>query len=171
MEKIKLSKEEVENYTRKLNESKNFGDIFELVKEIVFKAIKMRRAGLSLYLADIPKYILAYHIIGSNTIVINRAILEALNKIEKNKINKNSYIFVVLLHEYLHSLGIYDEKMIERIIYLICINFFGKKHPTSEMTEKGILEVFPELRKIKIKFSKKYELVKDFDRSSINYIS
>lgn len=152
----------------KLYSCKNFGDIFELVKDIVYKKFKKSRAGLSLYLVNAPTYILAYHIMGSNLIAINRIILDALYQITEDKRKINSYIFVVLLHEYLHSLGIYDERLVSKIEFEICREFFGEDHITTQMINRGILEIFPELKyfPIKIKIKEGYELVKDFDRSS-----
>lgn len=132
----------------------------------------MRRAGLSLYLQDLNQYVLAYHIMGSNTIVINRAVLEAIYSLNKGKEYVNSYIFVVLTHEYLHSLGIYDERLLRSLQYKICKEFFGEDHLTAKMIDKGIFEVFPELANVKITVkSRKTEIIKDFDRSSITYIS
>ncbi len=158
-------------YIKKLNECNNFGDIFELVREIIYKALKIRRAGLSLYLQDLNKYVLAYHIMGSNALVINRAVLEAIYSLNKEKEYTNSYIFVVLAHEYLHSLGIYDERLLEGIQYKICKEFFGEEHPTTQMIGKGIFNVFPELANVRIKVKRRgYEVVRDFDRSSTTYI-
>jgi hypothetical protein len=155
-------------YREKLYSCKNFGDIFELVKEIVYKKFKKSRGGLSLYLVNAPKYILAYHIMGSNLIAINRTVLEALYQITDDIRKINSYIFVVLLHEYLHSLGIYDERLVTKIEFDICQEFFGEDHITTQMINKGILEIFPDLKYllIKIKVKEGYELVRDFDRSS-----
>mgnify|MGYP000094318381 CR=1 FL=1 len=158
-------------YIEKLNKCENFGDIFELGREIIYKATKMRRAGLSLYLQDLNQYVLAYHIMGSNAIVINRAVLEAIYSLNKGKEYVNSYIFVVLTHEYLHSLGIYDERLLRSLQYKICKEFFGEDHLTTKMIDKGIFEVFPELTHVKITVKRrKTEIIKDFDRSSITYI-
>jgi hypothetical protein len=158
-----------ENENReKLYSCKNFGDIFELVKDIVYKKYKKSRGGLSLYLVNAPTYILAYHIMGSNLIAINKIILDALYQITEDKRKINSYIFVVLLHEYLHSLGIYDERLVSKIEFEICQEFFGEDHITTQMINRGILEIFPELKffPIKTKIKDGYEIVKDFDRSS-----
>ncbi|HLI46053.1 MAG TPA: hypothetical protein VKU94_02555 [Geobacterales bacterium] len=159
-------------YIEKLNSCNNFGDIFELGREIIYKAIKARRAGLSLYLQDLDEYVLAYHIVGSNTIVINRAVLEAIYSLNKGKEYVNSYIFVVLTHEYLHSLGIFSEKLLRKVQYEICKEYFGEDHLTTKMIDKGIFEVFPELANMKIKpRNRGYEIIRDFDRSSVSYIS
>ncbi len=40
-------------YPEKLNNCKDLGDIFELVKSVVFKVLKGRRPGISLGLADL----------------------------------------------------------------------------------------------------------------------
>jgi len=159
-------------YIEKLNVCNNFGDIFELGKEIIYKSLKIRRAGLSLYLQDLDSYVLAYYIVGSNSIVVNRAVLEAIYSLNKGKEYVNSYLFVVLTHEYLHSLGIYSERMLRKIQYEICKEYFGEDHLTTKMIDKGLFEVFPELFNLKIiPKNRRIEIVRDFDRSSITYIS
>ena len=44
----------------KLDVAENFGDVFELVKTSVEMVLKQRRAGLMLYLADLPKGAVSY---------------------------------------------------------------------------------------------------------------
>lgn len=159
-------------YREKLRNCESIGDIFELGREIIYKVLKMRRAGLSLYLQDLNQYVLAYHIMGSNTIVVNKAVLDAILTLKRDREVINSYIFVVITHEYLHSLGIYDEMLLRKFQYEICNKAFGYDHPTSEMIEKGIFEVFPELKEMKIRIrSREVKVVRDFDKSSTTYIS
>ena len=153
----------------KLVKCNGFGDIFELVKQITFEILKLRRAGLSLYLAYIPKYILAYHIMGSNTIVMNKAILDVI--LPKKDIEYvNSYIFVVLLHEYLHSLGFYDEFEVRRLTSKIILEAFGEDHISNKMIGKELIEIFPEIKEIPIFYKNYYEVVRDFDKSNTTYI-
>jgi hypothetical protein len=68
----------------------------------------------------------------------------------------------------LHSVGIYNERLVAKIEFNICQEFFGEDHITTQMINKGILEIFPDLKylPIKIKVKEGYELVRDFDRSS-----
>jgi hypothetical protein len=57
---------------------KNFNDAFELVKMAVNEKFKMHRAGLSLILQGLPTNLGAYHVLGSNMIILNGRILENL---------------------------------------------------------------------------------------------
>ncbi|MGB7952524.1 MAG: hypothetical protein WCF23_00970, partial [Candidatus Nitrosopolaris sp.] len=78
---------------------KNFNDAFELVKLAVNSKFNMHRAGLSLILQGLPSRIGAYHILGSNVIVVNRTILNIIQQ-HKSIEEYNSYLFMVLVHEY-----------------------------------------------------------------------
>ncbi|MGB8449204.1 MAG: hypothetical protein WCE25_05765, partial [Nitrososphaeraceae archaeon] len=68
----------------------------------------MRRAGLSLILQGMPSGLGAYHILGSNVIVLNRFVLEIIKNTGRSIEEYNSYLFTVLAHEYIHSFGILE---------------------------------------------------------------
>ncbi|MEM3503545.1 MAG: hypothetical protein QW134_04920 [Nitrososphaeria archaeon] len=100
-------------YKEKLEKAKEYNDIFTLIKSVVAEKLGLHRAGLSLVLADLPITILGLHEMGSNSIVMNRRILENI-ALEYDKIYRNAYIFVVLLHEYLHSLDFLTKRRLEK---------------------------------------------------------
>ena len=85
---------------------------FELVKMAVNEKFKMHRAGLSLILQGLPTNLGAYHVLGSNMIIINRRILDIIRK-RKSHEEYNSYLFMVPAHEYLHSFGVVKELRLE----------------------------------------------------------
>ncbi len=88
-----------------LYECRSIQDIFELVKETV-----------SRYLGRFPQgFIGAYYAPSANTIVINSRILGKV----KNTYLYKPYIFHILLHEYIHSLGFYDEQETRQLTYRI----------------------------------------------------
>ena len=60
---------------------KDFNEAFELVKAVVLQRFKMHRAGLSLILQMMPSNLGAYHMLGSNAIVMNSYLLAAVKKI------------------------------------------------------------------------------------------
>ncbi|KPV63844.1 MAG: hypothetical protein AOA66_0573 [Candidatus Bathyarchaeota archaeon BA2] len=115
----------------------------------------------------------AFHPVGSNIIVMNRAPLKVAVK-NTDKTTFNSYCFHLLLHEYLHSLGYIDENNVKELTQEVCMLALGKAHPATVMAERGIAtyspkvtyftEEFPLPRELQI------EIVKDFDRSSVGYI-
>lgn len=132
------------NVSERILEIKDFNEAFELVKLVVNGKFKMHRAGLSLILQGLPSRIGAYHILGSNVIVVNRSILNLIQQ-KKSIEEYNSYLFMVLLHEYLHSFGIIDELGVRQMTYDLCFSLLGKDHPASKMARGDPLTLFPEL--------------------------
>ncbi len=157
---LKLSWEE------KLEKAESIGDIFEIVKEAVWRTIRQGRAGLSLILAEIPNPVGGIHQIGSNMIIVNKSILEKIKR-EKPDYYK-PYLFYVLLHEYLHSLGYVDEDLVRKQCYIIAKDTFGKQSKVLEIAKEPERFLAVDLHEIESELD--FELVRDFDRSSLNYI-
>ena len=159
------------SHNDRLKSLHGFEDSFELVKAGVYDKYKMRRVGLNLLLQDMPNFIGAYHVLGSNFIVLNRYVLTAIRTMAQSKEEYNSYVFVVLTHEYLHSLGIVDEFKVRELTYNMCNTLFGNTHAVTRMAKEDPASLYPELKKLRIAdFGKDFELVKDFDRSNMSYI-
>lgn len=161
------------DYIKDLERVGTIPDIFELVKNIVWKIIKKSRAGLELGLTELgncPGGLLgAYYASGSNMIVMNETPLKRIQ--ETNPDLLKPYIFSILLHEYLHSLGYFDEKYVRELTYDVCCQAFGKRTVISELA-RDLTQFFPFLTypsgapKIQGRIRK----VRDFDKSSISYI-
>ncbi len=159
------------DYIQKVRGLQNFNDAFELVKAAIYEKFKMRRAGLNLILQNMPRFVGAYHVMGSNSIVVNRYILAAIKTLTKTAEEYNSYLFVVLAHEYLHSLGITDELRVRELTYEMCHSLLGGDHVATRMARDDPSSLYPELRNIAIqKFGTDFELIKDFDKSNLSYI-
>ena len=58
----------------------NFSDVFDIVKRSTENSLKQSRAGLMLYLARLPDHVTTFHPLGSNGIVMNRTVLDALTR-------------------------------------------------------------------------------------------
>ena len=129
-----------QEYVDVLDKCKDFQEIFSLVKKVVKKIINEARVGLMLVLASLPAKIGAYHEVGSNAIVLNRLLLDAVIKSGKTFREINSYIFTILLHEYLHSLGHIDENQVKEISYQVTSNIFGENHPTTKFVVNGLVD-------------------------------
>ena len=127
-------------YVELLDKSKDFQQIFSLVKKAVKKTVNEARVGLMLVLASLPERIGAYHEIGSNSIVLNRRLLGAVIKSGKTFREINSYIFTILLHEYLHSLGHLDEHQVKEISYKVTSNTLGENHPATKFVVNGLVD-------------------------------
>ena len=161
-----------QEYVEILDKSKDFQEIFSLVKKAVKKIVNEARVGLMLVLASLPERIGAYHEIGSNSIVLNRRLLGAVIRSGKTFREINSYIFTILLHEYLHSLGYLNEDEVKQLCYLVAKKNFGANHHTTNIVQSpmSVLNKFQLSLQSFIIDSKKVELIKDFEEPDQKYI-
>jgi hypothetical protein len=143
----------------------SYGDIFSLVKKTVKITLGLHRMGLMLFLGNLPTNICAFHPMGTNDIVINRRFLGQIKNLKQK-----SHIFTILLHEYLHALGFFDEREVRRLTYRICQEIFGKNHETVEAALSGPWANISEEDYEEIRPDLQLELVRDFERIDIGYI-
>ena len=155
-----------------LDSADGFDQIFEMVKEATEKSLGRHRAGLTLVLGDIPNNVGAYHEMGSNAIVMNRNLLRIVERLSRSKESRNSYVFMILLHEYLHSLGFADDGQVRKLGREISAEFLGNDHMAGEMAVKPLDAFFPELsRYAAFRDKGEFETVHRFDSSSTPYIA
>ncbi len=156
-------------YSEKLEKAVKYGEIFNIVKMAVAERLGLHRAGLSLVLMDLPPNVLGMHQLGSNSIVMDSKILDAVNSGLSSKIERNSYIFVILLHEYLHSFNISSEQKVRDLVIDVVEFSFGKGHPTHNLA-RNPLSLFGNIP-ITIKRSpSEPSIIRDFDRESMPFI-
>lgn len=154
-----------------LSHAEGFDTIFEMVKAATEKSLRMHRAGLTLVLGDIPNNVGAYHQMGSNAIVMNRNLLRIVDKLSGTSGKKNAYVFMILLHEYLHSLGYTSDRQVRSLGKRITEEFLGRKHMAGEMAVRPLDQFFPDLERYSIFRDKgEYQTVRRFDSSSTPYI-
>ncbi len=164
-----------DNIAEKLSGCESLQEIFELVKEAVWKILRIDQAGLMLGLAELGiaanGVLGAYYSPEANTIVMNKTVMAHLKKLSNEQIYR-SYCFYILLHEYLHSCGFYDENQNRQIVAAIAAQEFGQGHPVTKLATvpeamigliKGASVQPPGLSDI--------EFVEGIDRSNTNYIS
>ncbi len=157
---------------RRLSSSESFDEVFELVKNATEQTLGKHRAGLTLVLGDIPNSVGAYHELGSNAIVMNRNLLRIVEKLAKTNARKNSYVFMILLHEYLHSLGYTDDRQVRLLSKRITNEYLGGKHMAAEMAVRPLDQFFPDLPKYSVFRDKgQFETIRRFDSSSTPYIA
>ena len=157
---------------RALSSAEGFDTIFEMVKRAVERKTGMHRAGLTLVLGDIPNNVGAYHEMGSNAIVMNRNLLRIVEKLSDTRSKRNSYVFMILLHEYLHSLGYTNDRQVRNLGRQITDEYLGKRNVASEMAIRPLDQFFPDLTKFSSFRDKgEYQTVRRFDSSSTPYIA
>lgn len=158
-------------FKNKLDNCDDFACIFNLVKMAVETITNRRRVGLILGLSDLPIHVGAFHQMGSNFIIMNRNLLERVIESENKKLI-NAYIFHVLLHEYIHSLGRNNEQETSILTHNISEKMLGPNHPATLIARYGIGAVFsnvdnPEYKKPQR--MEEIEIVKDFENDNLNY--
>ena len=168
----------------KLRDARNLQGIFELAKEAVWKHLRVDQAGLMVGLADLgirPEAVLgAYYSPDANTIVINKTVMSQVSALDDRPLY-NSYCFYILLHEYLHSCGFYDEGENRQILAAITAQEFGPGHAVTKLATTN--DAMLKLIKAGIMSSKGsrdnlptaaetagIEFVEGIDRRNTNYI-
>ena len=167
---VKSKKQQQEYYRNKILHLSDFNEAFELVKSTVEARYKMHRAGLSLILQVMPTNLGAYHVLGSNLIIANKRILDIIKKYKSNE-EYNSYLFMVLVHEYLHSFGIIDELQVRKMTYTLIASLVGEDHMATSMARYQPWSLFPELNLFhNNSFEQKFEVIRNFDKTTQSYI-
>jgi len=156
----------------KLASAMGFDEVFELVKKSVDQVMGIHRAGLTLVLGDIPNEVGAYHQMGSNTIVMNRNLMKIIWKSTQSQSRRNAYSFMILLHEYLHSLGFEDDAQVRDLSKRITDAYVGEGHVAADMAVSSLDKFFPEISQFSMfRDNGEFEMVRKFDSSSTSYIA
>jgi hypothetical protein len=155
---------------KRVDRAQSYDEIFELVKRIVESELGQHRAGLTLVLATMPNTVGAFHPVGSNVIVLNKSLVQGFQQVVRDPREINAFVFMVLMHEYLHSLGYIDEREVRRVAQRICADALGDDHPTVRLATGNWLEMYPQLNSVIDSSSKDFEVVRKFDSSSTSYI-
>lgn len=170
MTAMQLTEQQIQ-FRKRLSLLEDFNDAFELVKFVVLQKFKMHRAGLSLILQIMPSNLGAYHVLGSNAIVMNSYILAAVKKVANSTEQYNSYMFMVLAHEYLHSFGITDENTVRQMTFELCRWMFGEDHVATKMAKEDPSTLYPELKLLmQPHFGREVQIVRNFDKTNQTYI-
>lgn len=166
----------IESFENRLLQCLDFADIFELVKEAVETVTGKSRAGLTLGLADLggsrTKFLGAFYPFPSNIIVLNSFPLKRLQ--EKRKKLFKPYVFTVLLHEYIHTLGCLDEAETRQRTHKVCSKVFGLGHLSTELA-RDITKFLPEFSYPNVGWfpqkQPEIKLVDGFDKGNITYVA
>ena len=160
-----------EELRRRVDRAQNYDELFELVKRVVEDELGVHRAGLTLVLVNMPVTVGAYHPVGANIIVANRTLIDGLRNMMKDPREINAFVFMVLMHEYLHSLGYLDETGVRKLAEKICRSALGEDHPTVKLASANWLSMYPALGYLESPQAQDYEVVRKFDSSSTQYIA
>jgi hypothetical protein len=162
-------------YLDKYARARTLPDMFEVVKDLVECELGLHRAGLMLGMVDMgiaPQgFVGAFFVVGGNAIVVNR---QAMGMVESRSPELlKGYKFYILLHEYLHSVGVIDEQRCRAVAADLAGRAFGKGHDVTRIASDfgGMFRyiVTPEYGYVPPE-DPRMELIPGFDRSSVTYI-
>lgn len=163
------------DYRSRLDAAKSLPDIFELVKSLVLKSMNRSRGGLMLGIANLGNnpqgYFGGFFTTGSNVIVLNKIPLERV--METRPELYKPYVFHVLLHEYIHSLGFLDESDVKSRVLEITKKALGEDHLATQIAADARFFI-KDLAYPDVSWKpddEGLELVEGFDRSSVSYIA
>lgn len=133
---------------KEFEQANNVKEMFEVVKESVKLTLNESRAGIDLGLVDMGNgpgnLVSAFYPVGSNIIIVNKTPLRRISQTKPELMKP--YMFVVLLHEYLHSLGYMDEATVRKLTHKITGEIFNVSVITdmaSDLTKYFPFLLFP----------------------------
>jgi hypothetical protein len=164
------------SYEQEILDSRKVADIFQLVKKIVQEYLRADQAGLMVGVSDLGShgrgFLGAFYSLNANMIIINKRPLARLE--QTNPAIYNFYLFHILLHEYIHSIGSYDELQTRQLVQEISRHYFGADHVVTQMAT-DMERFLPHLTYPSVGFQPPEEMDIDFvmglDRSNTNYIN
>jgi hypothetical protein len=147
----------------RLERPADYDAIFRVVRAAVRSVLGIERPGLGLGLSDLPPQLGAYWQVTGNLIVMNEGLVEAMRTHAKDPLELNSFVYVILAHEYLHSLGYLDERAVREVTARVTRTAFGPDHPATRMAEGDLWHMFPFLSNARGGRGQHFKVVSRFD--------
>ena len=121
----------------------DYDAVFRVVRGAVRYALGLERPGLGLGLSNLPPQLGAYWQVTGNLIVMNEGLVETMRAHARSTLELNSFVYVILAHEYLHSLGYLDERAVRQVTAHVTRSSFGPDHVATRMAEGDLWQMFP----------------------------
>jgi len=159
------------SFSYQLERAEGYGEIWKIVKETVKIVLGKSRVSMMLFLDDLPLTIGAYHSVGTNNIVLNKALTEIAAEAAKSMLEVNAFIYTLLTHEYLHALGYLSEDDVRHLVFRVSRVCFGEDHVATRLAQNGPWALLSEVRIGGLAHPKSpMEVVKDFESPNKDYI-
>jgi len=126
-----------------LDRTADFDAVFRVVRGAVHHVLGQERPGLGLALSNLPPAVGAYWQIAGNVIVMNEGLLGAMRAHAASPREFNSFVYVILAHEYLHAIGYIDERSVREVTAHVTRAAFGADHPATRMAEGDLWQMYP----------------------------
>ena len=149
-----------------LDKAKDYGEVWKIVKETVQAALSKRGGSMMLFLDDLPLQLGAYYPVGTNNIVLNRALVEIVEASISDKPTVNALIYNLLLHEYLHALGEMSETGVRQQVVDVAKKCFGEQHIATVVARKSPWVLLKDIPLGPFNAPKRVmEIVRDFEKT------
>jgi len=148
---------------QRLERPADYDQIFRVVRGAVRSVLGLERPGLGLTLSDLPPQLGAYWQITGNMIVLNEGLVDAMRLHARDPVELNSFVYVILAHEYLHALGYLDERAIREVTARVTRSAFGPDHPATKMAEGDLWQMYPFLAYARGGNGRRLKVVSRFD--------
>jgi len=154
---------------RLLEGTADYDQVFRVVRGAVHRVLGIERPGLGLALSDLPPSLGAYWQVTGNVIVMNEGLVLAMRTHADGPLEFNSFVFVILAHEYLHALGYLDEGEVRQVTAHVARGAFGPDHPATRMAEGDLWKMYPFLAYAPRGTGQRIRMVRGFDRASTDF--
>jgi hypothetical protein len=121
----------------------DYDAVFRVVRGAVRHALGVERPGLGLGLSNLPPQLGAYWQVTGNLIILNEGLVETMRVHARSPLELNAFVYVILAHEYLHSLGYLDERSVREVTALVTRTSFGPDHLATRMAEGDLWRLYP----------------------------
>ena len=156
----------IEKFGKSLETATSYAEVWQIVKDTVEFSLDKRRGSMMLFLDDLPLQLGAYHPLGTNNIVLNRALVEIVEASISSKRIVNALMYNLLLHEYLHALGEYSEVEVRRLVVVVAGKCFGEKHTATVIARKTPWVLLNNIPLQAVNATKRVmQIVKDFEKT------
>jgi hypothetical protein len=152
--------------TAALDRATTFDAVYRVVRKAVRTTLGQERPGLGLGLSDLPPQLGAYWQVTGNLIVMNEGLLRVMRATANSPREYNSFVFVILAHEYLHALGYLSESQVRPVTAQVARSVFGPDHAATKMAEGDLWSMFPALRYARGGDGQTVRVVRGFDLDS-----
>jgi len=156
----------VDKFRSRLETAESYAEVWQIVKDTAEFSLGKRGGSMMLFLDDLPLQLGAYHPVGTNNIVLNRALVEVVEASMSSKRLVNALVYNLLLHEYLHALGELSEAAVRRNVVKVARVCFGEKHIATVIARKTPWVLLQNIPLQAINAPKRVmQIVKDFEKA------
>jgi hypothetical protein len=160
------SKSSTPQFSGDLDKATSYAAVWQIVQQTAEYALGKRRNCMMLFLDDLPLGLGAYYPVGTNNIVLNRALVDVVETKIADKATVNALIYNLLLHEYLHALGQMSEVGVRAEVVEVAKRSFGEEHIATVMARKSPWMLLKDLPLGAIPNRKRaMEIVSDFEKT------